>query len=168
MSAAPIQIVDEHDQPIGEATKQEAWQRGLIHRVVRIVVQNDKGYFLLQHRTPTKDIFPNCWDSAAAGHVDAGEDYSTAAQREIQEELGLKNLALRHVGDYRSHTVWREHHFNRFTRVYAARWNETPTHLEEGKIDGFTWMPLAEVKSLVREHSERVTDGLKEIIEKFY
>jgi 16S rRNA (adenine1518-N6/adenine1519-N6)-dimethyltransferase len=30
------------------------------------------------------------WDSSAAGHVNAGESYETAAARELQEELGIK------------------------------------------------------------------------------
>jgi len=32
---------------------------------------------------------PNCWDSSAAGHVDAGEDYLACAIRELEEELGI-------------------------------------------------------------------------------
>jgi 16S rRNA (adenine1518-N6/adenine1519-N6)-dimethyltransferase len=38
---------------------------------------------------------PERWDSSAAGHVDAGEDYLTAAVREIGEELGIKTTADR-------------------------------------------------------------------------
>jgi len=95
-----IQIVDENDQPVGSATKQEAWDKGLIHRIVRIMLVNDKGEFLLQRRHPKKDIYPNCWDSSVAGHVDAGEDYDTAAKRELEEELGVTNVELATLGTY--------------------------------------------------------------------
>src|SRR5689334_21980340 len=98
----PIVIVDEDDRPVGSATKQEAWEKGLLHRIVRLVIFNQAGQMLLQHRTPTKDIFPNCWDSAAAGHVDAGEEYDEAMTREMDEELGLEGLELKQLGSYRS------------------------------------------------------------------
>ena len=168
MGAALIQTVDEHDRPVGSATKAEAWEKGLLHRVVRVMVANNKGELLLQHRTPTKDIYPNCWDNSCAGHVDAGEDYDQAVQREVSEELGWPDLALKHVGDYRSSLVWEGRKFNRFTRVYSAHHDELPTKHEAGKIDGFKWMPLAGIRRLVREHPEEVTDGLREVIEKFY
>lgn len=96
----PIQIVDENDQPTFEATKQEAWDNGLWHRVARIMIENNAGEILLQHRSPTKDIFPDCWDNSAAGHVDAGEDYEQAAIRELEEELGFSEIKLIQVGKY--------------------------------------------------------------------
>ena len=37
-----------------------------------------------------KDRHPGVWDSSAAGHVDAGEDYDEAALRELEEELGVQ------------------------------------------------------------------------------
>lgn len=164
----PITIVDENDQPIGQATKQEAWEKGLIHRIVRVMVTNSKGQVLLQHRTPTKDIYPDCWDCAVGGHVDAGEDYDAAVQHEVAEELGIAGLKPQELGSYRSDETHHGHRFNRFTRVYTAVTDQTPTQLEEGKIDGFKWFTLEEVKQLIHDHPDKVTDGLRQVIEKFY
>jgi isopentenyl-diphosphate delta-isomerase type 1 len=166
--SAPIQIVDEQDKPIGQATKQEAWAQGLRHRIIRIMIENDRGEILLQHRSPTKDIFPNCWDNSAAGHVDANEDYLTAAIRELKEELDIDGIKLEEIGRYTSDETWREHRFKRFTRVYRLRYNQTPKKLEEGKVDGVMWMPVDEVKKLVNEHPNEVSDGLRQVIEKYY
>jgi 16S rRNA (adenine1518-N6/adenine1519-N6)-dimethyltransferase len=44
----------------------------------------------LQKRSIWKDRNPGIWDSSAAGHVDSGEDYLTAARRELREELGIE------------------------------------------------------------------------------
>lgn len=164
----PIQIVDEEDQPIGAAPREEAWEKGLIHRVVRVMVENDKGEVLLQHRAPTKDIFPNCWDNSVAGHVDVGEDYDTAVAHEVREELGVQGLALIAVDTYQSNETIDGWHYNRFARFYKARSNDTPTHLEAGKIDGFRWFTIDEVKRLIREHPEQITDGLRQIFERYY
>lgn len=168
MATPLIQIVDENDRPIGEATKQEAWDKGLIHRVARLMVFNQQGKLLLQHRSPTKDIFPNCWDVAAAGHVDPGEDYETAVRREAEEEMDATGLDLTEVGYYKSSEVWQGRKLNRFNRCYSSIYSSTPTKLEADKIDGWRWLDLAMVKKMVKDHPEQVSDGLRQVIERFY
>src|SRR5207249_743386 len=44
----------------------------------------------LQLRSRRKDRHPLLWDSSAAGHVNAGEEYDQAAARELTEELGIQ------------------------------------------------------------------------------
>ena len=61
-----------------------------MHRAVHILVFNRKGDCLLQKRSMLKDRLPGVWDSSAAGHLNAGEDYLPAAVRELEEELGLR------------------------------------------------------------------------------
>ena len=38
------------------------------------------------------DTFPGAYNSSAAGHVQHGESYLDAANREILEELGIEGL----------------------------------------------------------------------------
>ena len=45
-----IQIVDEHDQPVGAASMDEAQTKGLWHRIVRVMVEDGQGHVLLQLR----------------------------------------------------------------------------------------------------------------------
>jgi 16S rRNA (adenine1518-N6/adenine1519-N6)-dimethyltransferase len=52
-------------------------------------VFNKHGDLWLQRRSHLKDVHPLTWDSSAAGHLDAGEDYATCAARELQEEIGI-------------------------------------------------------------------------------
>lgn len=166
--SAPIAIVNEQDEIIGSATKQEAWAKGLPHRVVRIMIERPDGKILLQHRTPTKDIFPDCWDNSCAGHVDAGEDYETSAPRELYEELGLEKVPLQELGYYHSDETWQGHRFNRFTRCYKAALEKTPQRLENGKVDAVRWFTIEEIRQLIHEHPDKVTDGLRQVVERYY
>ncbi|HUS26020.1 MAG TPA: NUDIX domain-containing protein [Nevskiaceae bacterium] len=166
--AALIQIVDEHDRPTGAATKQEAWDKGLIHRVVRIMIQNSQGQLLLQLRSPTKDIFPNCWDNSVAGHVDQGEDYDTAAHREVTEEIGEADLALEPMGMYRQDETIADKRFNRFVKVYRAHLNRLPAQLEADKVSAVRWFDITDVQQIIAEHPALVTDGLRQVIERYY
>lgn len=83
-------VVDEQDRVTGQAARREVHARGWRHRAVHLLVVNAQGQVFLQKRSMTKDLFPGIWDSSAAGHVGAGEDYDGTAVRELEEELGLK------------------------------------------------------------------------------
>src|SRR3954468_24269501 len=97
MSYPPIQVVNEQDQPLGGAPLDKIHAEGLRHRVVVIFVEDDTGQLLLQKRGPHVATHANRWDVSSAGHVDEGEDYLTAAKRELSEELGLQGVELNEV-----------------------------------------------------------------------
>jgi isopentenyl-diphosphate delta-isomerase type 1 len=87
-------VVDEADRVIGRAPRHEVHARKLNHRATHILVHDGAGRVFLQRRSLTKDTFPGCWDSSCSGHVDAGEDYETAARRELGEELGWHDTSM--------------------------------------------------------------------------
>lgn len=90
-----FEIVDDSDQVVGLASRRRCHgDPTLIHRVAHVLVFNHRGELLLQKRSASKDVQPGKWDTSVGGHLDPGEDYLTAAVRELHEELGLANLPL--------------------------------------------------------------------------
>jgi isopentenyldiphosphate isomerase len=81
-------VVDEHDEVIGQRTRRDVHQLDLRHRAVHVLIFNSRGEVFLQKRSRSKDCFPGCWDSSASGHLEPGEPYDACAIREVQEELG--------------------------------------------------------------------------------
>ena len=67
----------------------EVHGNNLRHRAVHILIFNQFGDVYLQQRSRWKDRHPLKWDSSAAGHVTAGENYDETARRELKEELGV-------------------------------------------------------------------------------
>ena len=64
-------------------------KKGLMHGLIHIPVFDFQCNLFLQKRSMIKDENPGLWDTSAAGHVDAGEDYLHCAERELEEELGI-------------------------------------------------------------------------------
>ena len=83
-------VVDAQDCVTGQLPRREVHARGLRHRAVHMLVVNGAGRVFLHKRSMAKDLFPGVWDSSAAGHVGAGEDYDGTAARELEEELGCR------------------------------------------------------------------------------
>lgn len=89
MSEELLDVVNEHDEVIDRLPRAEVHRRGLRHRAAHLLVFDPQGRLFLQLRSEKKDMHPGCWDTSAAGHVDAGESYEACVLREAIEELGL-------------------------------------------------------------------------------
>ncbi|MBV1850861.1 NUDIX hydrolase [Catellatospora tritici] len=87
-----LDIVDEHDQVVGQARRADAYARRLIHRCVFILATDADGRIFVHRRTAQKLVFPSCYDMFVGGVVGAGESYDEAARREAGEELGVVDL----------------------------------------------------------------------------
>lgn len=83
-------VVDQNDEVVGESTRAEVHARGLRHRAVHVLVFNPAGEVYLQKRSLLKDTHGGKWDSSSSGHLDAGESYLDAANRELEEELLIR------------------------------------------------------------------------------
>jgi 8-oxo-dGTP pyrophosphatase MutT (NUDIX family) len=60
-----------------------------VQRFSSIILVDARGWVLLQERDEHPRIDPECW-GFVGGHLDDGEDYETAAYRELAEETGLR------------------------------------------------------------------------------
>jgi isopentenyldiphosphate isomerase len=89
MNTELLAVVDENDYVIASCPRHIIHARGLRHRAVHILVFNGEDQLFLQKRSVNKDLNAGLWDTSAAGHVDADEDYDSCAIREAEEELGI-------------------------------------------------------------------------------
>ena len=143
-------VVDEDDRVVGRAARSEVHGNpALLHRVVHVLVFDSQGRLFLQRRADDKDVQPGKWDTSVGGHVDAGEERSAAALREMEEELGIPpdgtetpNLVFLHgyihSNEYESESV----------HTWMCRW-DGPFALQQSEIsEGRFWTP-DEIDALV-------------------
>ena len=95
-----VAIVDEHNNVIGAVPRQKMRAKNLLHRSTYIFVLNAQGELYVQKRTMTKDIYPGYYDPAAGGVVLAGESYEQGAARELEEEMGIRDVPLTRLFDF--------------------------------------------------------------------
>lgn len=163
-----VLVVDENDRPVRVAPSEEVWQKGLHHRIVRIMVEDVRGRILLQKRSPDMDLYPGRWDHSAAGHVDADEPYEAAAARETAEEIGLKNVKLEEIGRWRSHEVVDGRTLNRFNRMYRIRVDNPEFVVDEGEVSEIKWFTLDEAKNTIAKFPDTMTPDVIRVIKEHY
>jgi isopentenyldiphosphate isomerase len=145
-------VVDGQDRVTGQLPRREVHARGLRHRAVHILVRNRAGRVFLQRRSMAKDLFPGAWDSSAAGHVGAGEDYDGTALRELEEEIGCRpERPLQRLFKIEA----REETGQEFVWVYRAE-AEGPFTLQAEEIDGGDWFTVAEIDRWLLERPQEI------------
>lgn len=126
--------VDAADEVVAKHTRGEIHAKNLKHRAVHIFLINKHAQVLLQKRSYFKDRHAGLWDSSCAGHVDSGEDYLSAAKRELEEELGLLAQDLIEVAKLPPHPGNGEE----FITLYVAKYTGKVEY-NGSEVDSVQW-----------------------------
>jgi 16S rRNA (adenine1518-N6/adenine1519-N6)-dimethyltransferase len=146
-------VVDENDHVLGDAPRGEVHGNNLRHRAVHVFLFNRQGELFLQKRSRWKDRHPLLWDSSAAGHVDAGEDYDEAADRELVEELGVKtNLTRVAKLPCTEQTGWE------FIWLYRGE-HDGPFRLASAEIEYGDFFPFDVVRGWIKARPHEFAPG---------
>ncbi len=84
-----LDIINENDEVVGSATRDEVYAQKLRHRIVHVMLRDSNGKLLLQKRSGEVSFKPGHWVTSAGGHVRSGESFEQAALREMSEEIGV-------------------------------------------------------------------------------
>lgn len=156
-----LEVVDDNDVIIGQATREKIHRDGLLHREVHVWYVTPKGEIIFQRRAPDKDTHPNLLDATAAGHVDPSHSYDMAALREMEEETGVKatpndiyflaKLKTR-TTDEVTHTV---NNVFRGQYAYIFRGRLSSLRVEKGKGTGFEAWPIDKLLAMPEDQKSK-------------
>ncbi len=85
-----LNIIDEDGKIIGEETRENIHNQGLLHQEIHVWFYTPKGEIVFQHREKNKDTYPDLLDATVGGHVEISSEYETTALQELEEETGVK------------------------------------------------------------------------------
>jgi len=152
-------VCDEHDRVVGQAPRGEVHARGLLHRAVHIFVFNSRGELLLHRRSFQKDEYPLRITSSASGHLGVGEDYATAARRELAEELGL-SAPIEFAAKFGACRETANEH----THLYIAHTDATPIP-DPDEIAELEWAAPAVVATRIASNPNDFTPPFRVLFE---
>ena len=163
-----IIFVDKDDSLIGVGTREEAWEKGMYLRIVRVILRDENGRILSQYRSPEKKSYPNTWTDSASGHVDEGDTYDTAVMRELQEELGVA-VDLKPIGKFTSEDIVDNKNINEINAIYEGRVNSSlEFNLQKSEVSKIKWYELEELVQEMKDTPHSFTPGFRELIARYY
>ncbi len=160
-------LVDEHDNEVGTEEKLKAHESGLLHRAFSVCVlrKHDAGWqILLQQRAHGKYHSGGLWTNTCCSHPRPGEQTVKAAERRLQEEMGI-TAPLLFAGSF----IYRaaldnnliEHELDHV--LIALVDNDINISLNAEEAMDHRWVDLASLRQDIKNHPQNYTAWLERV-----
>jgi len=167
MSEEKVILVDKNDNQVGLMPKLEAHEKGILHRAFSIFIFNSKYELLLQKRASSKYHSGGLWTNTCCSHPREGEDILDAANRRLDEEMGIKT-SLRKVYDFiykaELDNQLTEHEFD---HVFYGVFDNDPI-LNKDEAEDFKWVDMETLNNDIIKNEDNYTVWFKIAFEYFY
>jgi isopentenyl-diphosphate delta-isomerase len=143
-----LDLIDEDNRVIGQATRRATEIDGLLHRTVNVLLFDTVGRVCLQRRAAVKRVAPLAWDISVAEHVRPGESNAEAAIRGLREELSVDaqvsdpDLFLIHETRY---TIDGVAFFDRERAALLIARSDAQVAHDPGEVEAVRWASPAEI-----------------------
>ena len=152
-----LDIINEQDLVIGQATEEEVREKNLLHHSVHLFIVDSHNRLFCAHRITGRPIYSGWWTIPGA-HVLSGETYEKTVARFLKElkiHASLKQLRKIRVKDGFE---------NEWSMLYLLKSDVAPV-LASDKFQGGKFLSLAEIRVLSQK--EKVTPYLVAALEFF-
>lgn len=161
-----VVLVDESGSETGVMEKMEAHRKGLLHRAFSVLVFNSRNELLIHRRAADKYHSAGLWTNTCCSHPFPGEEILDAANRRLQEEMGMGGVQLQIAGDF----IYRveldngliEHEFD---YVLKGCSDQQPSPDPE-EADAVEWVPRDVLLQRMQDHPEKFTFWFREIVKR--
>lgn len=145
-----VEVLDEHGTVLDVVPRSQMRSGRLRHRCTFVVVRNPLNEVLVHRRSSAKDLWPDRWDLAVGGVVQAGEEWEAAAARELAEEVGIVGVGLRPLVP--AEVSYDDGDVSEVARVWSAEW-DGPVVFADGEVVEARWESLADLVHMVQRSS---------------
>ena len=160
-----VVLVNERDEEVGVREKLQAHLDGTLHRAISVFLFNDEGDLLLQQRHPDKYHSGGLWSNTCCSHPRPDEPIEAAAQRRLQEEMGVVCDLQRVFGFvYRSKLDLHlyEHEYD---HVFVGLFNGTPAP-NQAEVTSWRWATTDALRKDVAEHPDWYTYWFRLVLDR--
>ncbi len=164
MNEEVVDIVDEAGNVLHQATKTEAHQHGWLHKTVIGYLKYGNDWALVRQAADRQDAGQLV--APVGGHVKAGEKEIDALLREVEEEIGARNVAYTEIGQAILHRQIIGRDENHLFIVYEIMTEDEVILNEEAvAIEKFT---DAALKRALSDDPQKFGEAYYFVLEKFY
>jgi len=156
MTEEQVIIVDENNNEIGVVSRSEMRAKNLKHRSTFVLVRNSKNEILITKRTKIKDLYPGLYEIFHGGTVAEKETYEENAYKEVEEEVGVKNVPLKFLFEFH----YKDKTQNCIARIFDCV-SDGEIKTQEEEVESFFFVSMKKLKRIINENPEKFTaDGL--------
>jgi isopentenyldiphosphate isomerase len=156
-----LDVVSDEDIVIGQESRFIVHQNGLQHRGVHVFLVTPDFRLLVQRRGEHKEAYPLALDCSVSEHVKAGEDYLQAAERGLQEELGIGIAQIQALVKFRM--VYGPNDYE-ICILYEGRLDPERIYFDPMEIESICSYRLDELVEIIQKGEAIISSWLVQII----
>ena len=153
-------LVDEQDNPLGKMEKLEAHRQGRLHRAITVYIFNTKQQLMLQQRAFSKYHCGGLWSNTCCGHPFPNEGTQQAAERRLDEEMGLKLSLNKVTQTYYNLPVTDGLVEHEFGHIFTGFTDQLPV-LNPHEAENYRFASLSEIQQELIASPEQFTPWFK-------
>lgn len=160
-------LVDNNDVQIGLMEKQEAHEKGVLHRAFSVFVFNNNNEVLLQQRALIKYHSAGLWTNTCCSHPRDGETILAAAHRRLKEEMGFDcELEIKTSFIYKANfgNGLIEHEFD---YILIGKYNDEIL-INDDEVSNYKWVTIEWLKQDFINNPNSYTAWFAIIFEKYW
>ena len=143
-----LDIVSEDDQVIGQEKRAVVHTSGLWHRGVHVLLFTPERKLVIQQRSKRRKQSPGALDCSVSEHLKAGETYLAGAIRGLEEELGIKQVPLQPLVQFKMNYGPGD---NMISTLYQGTVDKEAIRMDANEIERILYHSLSEVEALLAQ-----------------
>tara|TARA_B100000809_G_scaffold86972_2_gene85478 strand:- start:12126 stop:12668 length:543 start_codon:yes stop_codon:yes gene_type:complete len=160
MNKEGVILVDIDDNELGVMEKMEAHRKGVLHRAFSIFIFNSQGEMLLQKRASEKYHSGGLWSNTCCSHPRKGERTLAAANRRLNEEMGMK-ASLTHAFSFQYRAeLDKELIEHELDHVFIGYSNDLP-QINIDEVESYCYVSPELLQMGLEKHEDEYTEWLK-------
>ena len=167
MNGDEVILVNELDEEIGFMDKMEAHKKGLLHRAISVFIFNSKNEWLLQQRAEHKYHSGLLWSNASCTHPMKGEEEITAANRRLEEEMGMK-ASLEKLFNFQ-YKAYLDNDLieNELDHIFVGYTNQKPI-INEEEVCNYRYISTEDLIQEIKTNPENFSEWFKLLFERIH
>ncbi|HVZ58357.1 MAG TPA: NUDIX hydrolase [Patescibacteria group bacterium] len=160
-----VDIVDATGNVLSSVRKDEAHQKGLLHKCVIAALRDSSDKFMLI-RPPVHKQDAGQYVFPVGGHVSSGESEGNALKREVEEEIGITKFEQKRMGQaiFDRHILGR--HENHLFVLFEILSDQKPTSGPE--LETMHWFSPERLQEEIKQNPPDFGDAFYFVAERFY
>ena len=155
-------IVNERNEVVGQEKRRIVHQTGLWHRGVHVLLFTPDRRLLIQKRSQTRDKFPGTLDCSVSEHLKPGESYLAGAIRGLREELGVEDIALTRLVQFKMNYGPND---NEISEVFEGTFDDNISiKIDPHEVEGVTFHTIPELEEMMGKEVSSIAPWFVELL----